>query len=42
MNCPKCRTKMEYMPELAGRGKPSHHWCKKCGIEWEIKKKRTR
>lgn len=42
MNCPNCRTKMEYMRELARKNKPSHHWCKRCGIEWVIEKKRVR
>ena len=38
-SCPKCRRKLEYMPELAKKGKPSHFRCGYCGVEWLITRK---
>lgn len=32
-SCIKCRKKLQYMPELAGKGKPSHYWCPNCTHE---------
>jgi DNA-directed RNA polymerase subunit RPC12/RpoP len=41
-SCPDCRKKMEYLPELAGKGKPSHYWCSNCNQEVMISRKKRK